>query len=369
MPTRTGFGTGGLLSLASPFGDLVQLWLTDLELRDIADNTKDNYRDDLRLHVLPFFEHYTLGEVTTGRVEWFLKSERAVSYSRAKHSRTVLNQLFAFALRHDALPRNPVEGTSRCPGRSTRSTRSPLTRCRRSGPRRLPGAPDPGWWGRAPTGRSATRSRCCWAPRCSPARRSPCAAATSSTAPGGWWPMFAAPWCTGRAAAPSAKTIPRLTPPSGRSRCRSSRPRCCAVAIARVPPGERQRTIFANRAGGPLSEHNFRRTFREFLVLTGLADSGISPRWYRRTGATVLARGLGIDVATAHLGHTSKAITEGYYIEPDRSIDFTPARVLEATLRPRDPDGALLARPETDEEDRLLDTIDPSDRDDSAGPA
>ena len=62
--------------------------------------------------MLPFFEHYTLGEITTGRVEHYLKSERRISYSRAKHARTVLNQPFTFALRHDAMPRNPVEGTS-----------------------------------------------------------------------------------------------------------------------------------------------------------------------------------------------------------------------------------------------------------------
>jgi hypothetical protein len=60
-----------------------------------------------------------------------------------------------------------------------------------------------------------------------------------------------------------------------------------------------------------------------------------------------------------HLGHTSKAITECHYIEPDRTVDFRPADVLEATLRPVDPDGALLARPGTDGEDSVLDSIDP----------
>ena len=120
---RPGYGSGGVLSLASPFPDLAELWLADLEVRDISEGTKDNYRDDLRLHVRPFFEHYTLGEITTGRVEHFLKSERRVSYSRAKHARTVLNQLFRFALRHDAMPRNPVEGTSGWRGRRTRCRR------------------------------------------------------------------------------------------------------------------------------------------------------------------------------------------------------------------------------------------------------
>lgn len=38
---------------------------------------------------MPAFEHFTLGEITTGRVEWFLKSQAAHSYSRAMHSRTM----------------------------------------------------------------------------------------------------------------------------------------------------------------------------------------------------------------------------------------------------------------------------------------
>ena len=94
-------------------------------------------------------------------------------------------------------------------------------------------------------------------------------------------------------------------------------------------------------------------------MLAGLDDSGITPRWYRRTGATVLARGIGVEAAAAHLGHTSKAITEAHYIEPDHAIDFGPAEVLQRTLRPVDPDGTLLARPGTDEEEEVLDAIDP----------
>jgi len=74
----------------------------------------------------------------------------------------------------------------------------------------------------------------------------------------------------------------------------------------------------------------------------------------------VLARGLGVDAAATHLGHTSTVITESHYIEPDRSVDFGPARILDLTLRPVDPDGALLAHAETDEEEALLDELDPS---------
>lgn len=66
---RRGFGHGGMLSLSSPFADLAALWLADLKSRVLAAHTKENYRDDLRLHVRPVFEAYTLGEITTGRIE------------------------------------------------------------------------------------------------------------------------------------------------------------------------------------------------------------------------------------------------------------------------------------------------------------
>ena len=134
--------------------------------------------------------------------------------------------------------------------------------------------------------------------------------------------------------------------------------------LAEMTPQQSEQTIFANRAGGVLSQHNVRRTFRQFLVIAGLESSGITPRWYRRTGATVLARGLGVEAAATHLGHTSTSITEAHYIEPDRKIDFAPAAVLDLTLRPHGPDGSLLARPDTDEEGRLLDRIDPREDDD-----
>jgi hypothetical protein len=71
---RPGHGSGGLLNLSSHFTDLAELWLGDLERRDISEGTKENYRDDLRVHVGPYFENYTLGEITTGRVETFLKA-------------------------------------------------------------------------------------------------------------------------------------------------------------------------------------------------------------------------------------------------------------------------------------------------------
>jgi hypothetical protein len=41
---------------------------------------------------------------------------------------------------------------------------------------------------------------------------------------------------------------------------------------------------------------------------------------------------MGSDAAAAFLGHSSTAITEGHYIERDRTIDRTPAAHLERTF-------------------------------------
>ena len=110
--------------------------------------------------------------------------------------------------------------------------------------------------------------------------------------------------------------------------------------------------------GGPLSPYNVRRTFREFLEIAGLADTGISLRWYRRTGATVIARGIGTDAAAAFLGHTSTVITEA----------TTSSRIVLSTRRLRrtsnvrcdrtSPDGSLLANRPADREDELLAVVD-----------
>ncbi|MGB3184512.1 MAG: hypothetical protein WBG36_09885 [Ornithinimicrobium sp.] len=110
--SRPGVESGGVLSPSSTFVEFAELWLTDMEVRDLAEGTKQFYRDQMRLHVRPAFEHYTLGEITTGRVEWFLKSQAALSASRAKQLRTLINLMFSFALRHDATSGNPVQGTS-----------------------------------------------------------------------------------------------------------------------------------------------------------------------------------------------------------------------------------------------------------------
>lgn len=189
LVNRVGHGNGGQLGLASAFGDHVASWLADLELRELAESTKESYRDQVRLHVLPAFEHVTLGEVTTGRVEWFLRSETAISHSWARQSRTMLNPLFGFALRDDALARNPVEGTSSLPNPRNQPRALTLEQIAAIRMAAATGVPIPAGLGRSRTGRCGTSSRSCSALLCASARCWPCDRAMSRTLRTAWsWP-------------------------------------------------------------------------------------------------------------------------------------------------------------------------------------
>lgn len=361
---RAGMALSGQLSRSSRFTTLADLWLADLEVRDLADGTRDHYQDMLRLHVRPAFENFILAEITTGRVERFLKAEHAVSYSQASKCRTILNLLFAYALRHDAISRNPVEGTSplaRPKGAPKALALDQIAKLRHAAAtwRTEPGLPGPKSDGQV---RDLIEVLLGTAMR--PGEVLALRPCDITDGPRG---MVA--HVTGTVVYRKKKGVVRQSHPKTDASDRHVPvPEFAAKVIRRrlktINAADRERTVFANRAGGPLNPYNVRRTFREFVVLAGLEGTGISLRWYRRTGATVLARGLGTDAAATFLGHTSSKITEGYYVEPDLTVDHAPAALLDRTLRSDGADGALLAKPTVESEVDLLDEIDQLEDDD-----
>lgn len=358
---RPSLPSSGVLQPTSSFADLADLWLADLEMRDLAGNTKENYRTCLRLHVRPAFEHYTLAEVTTGRVEWFLAKQAKVSPSQAKQTRTMLNMLFGYALRHDAIARNPVEGTSQL--RRTKATPQALTLEQVAAIREaaLKWRSEPGLPGPKPDGQVRDIIEVLLGTAMRPGEvlaLRPCDIEDRRIGM-----IVSVNGTVVQRNGNGAERQPR--PKTDASIRRIPVPEFAATVLRRrigdMPGDSRTRTIFASRNGGPLSPYNVRRTFREFLQIADLRGSGISLRWYRRTGATVIARSIGTDAAAAFLGHTSTVVTEGHYIEPDRAVDPTPAAHLERTLRPTEPDGSLLARVPADREDELLAAVDRED--------
>ena len=122
-------GVGESLTASSPFPLLAAAWMEDVMLDvDRVQGTKDTYQRALRVLVLPYFENFTIGEVTVGRIELFLREQRAQSYTRAKHSRTILGMILAFATRREIIPRNPMKETTRMRALRTRRRRSRATR-------------------------------------------------------------------------------------------------------------------------------------------------------------------------------------------------------------------------------------------------
>lgn len=103
-----------MLTPDSLFGDLVTYWLADLDLENrLAPSTRVGYEQSMYALAMPAFEHLTLREIGVARCDMLLKQLGQLSYSRAKRARVVLRLAFGVAVRHEVLPRNPLDSVSR----------------------------------------------------------------------------------------------------------------------------------------------------------------------------------------------------------------------------------------------------------------
>jgi integrase len=331
---RTG-GAADSLTADSPFAALAEAWLEDLRLDvDRSDGTKEVYERELRSLVLPTFEHFTVREVTVGRVERYLKVQRAKSYARAKHSRTILSMVMAFAVRHEIIARNPVKETSRM--KKPKTTPKALT----------------------PEQISAIRLA---------ARNWRTEGGTKGPKPDGQVRdlievMLGTATRIGETLALRKCDVDMTVDPprvhingtilvrKGTGALRQAHPktdesnRVVAVPafaaevirqrLAKIAGEDGEHLLFFTKRGTPLAPHNARRTFRDILRDAGLEGMEITPHAFRRTGATLLANEVDLQTAADVLGHASTATTKEHYAEPDRSVNPITATVLQR-LAPR----------------------------------
>ncbi|WP_225733591.1 hypothetical protein [Pseudoclavibacter sp. CFCC 13611] len=102
------------MSTDSLFPELVAYWLEDMEIEDrVTRTTRNLYERDMRTLVLPAFKDLTLREIGVAHCDYVLKQLAGCSYSRAKHARVVLLLALALAIRHEFLPRTPMNHVPR----------------------------------------------------------------------------------------------------------------------------------------------------------------------------------------------------------------------------------------------------------------
>lgn len=106
-----GLGADGITS-NTKIKALVEEWLREAELRRLSTSTMRIYRSSARLHINPYMGEWLIREATTRRVDRVIKDHIAKgldSQALRKH----LNQVFDLAVRHDALPSNPVASVAK----------------------------------------------------------------------------------------------------------------------------------------------------------------------------------------------------------------------------------------------------------------
>ncbi|MGI9018524.1 MAG: hypothetical protein ACR2HR_15725 [Euzebya sp.] len=102
------------ISPDSAFGELVEYWLEDLDLEGhLAPRTREFYEWVMRKVVEPAFKDLTLREIGVACCDRFLKHLAKSSYSRVRKARSVLRLAFALAVRHEILPRSPLDHVAR----------------------------------------------------------------------------------------------------------------------------------------------------------------------------------------------------------------------------------------------------------------
>jgi len=106
-----GLGADGITP-STKINVLVAEWLREAELRRLSTGTMQIYRSSARLRINPYMGEWLIREASARRVDRVIKHHIAQgldSQALRKH----LNQVFDLAVRHDALPSNPVASVAK----------------------------------------------------------------------------------------------------------------------------------------------------------------------------------------------------------------------------------------------------------------
>ena len=324
---------GTSLTSDSTFDKLVAYWLADMELEDrLAVATRDRYAYHMRQLVLPAFGLLALNEIGVARCDTLIKQLGKLSYNRARQAKNVLRLVFGLAVRHEIIPRNPMDGVARL--------------------HKPPHSPD----ALTPEDVEAIRLA---------VRLWEGGIAVSGPKPDGQLSAIIEVMLGTSARIGEALTLrrrdvdvtgprptvsihgtivtPRGVPPyrqdhpkTVKSRRTMAVPSFTADAIrlrlAKMTDLSPDALIFCSRNGTPLTMANVRRQLRHVMELAGI--EGVTPHKFRRTVATAINESADVELAAELLGHTDSKITIQHYIRRNEMVDPITADLLEQAFAP-----------------------------------
>jgi integrase len=290
----------------------------------------------MRTLVSPAFDSLTLREIGVARCDRFIKELGKRSYNRAKQARVVLRLALELAVRHEVLPRNPMDHVSRLrrephiPDALTAPEvnviRAAIARWE-SGAGHVSGPLPDGQLGAIVEVMLGTSARI--GEVLAIRRRD---VDITSAVPS----IRLAGTIVSRNGEP---TFRQDHPKTAKSRRIVALPTFASDAVRRRLANagglELDALLFQSREGTPLTTGNVRRQLRR--VLGGVGIAGVTPHMFRRTVATAVNDNAGVELAAELLGHTDTRVTVMHYIQRRELVNPETAALLDRAFK-RDED-------------------------------
>ncbi|MRG58811.1 tyrosine-type recombinase/integrase [Agromyces sp. CFH 90414] len=339
------FSTGGGSGLTpdSTIAQGVERWLEQVRARakagSLSFSTYEVYETAARMIIVPRFGAVRFEQLTVGRCDRMIQDIlQTESISKARRARTVLSLLCGYAVRDDALPRNPVRDVQRLPTSAKKD--SVLTTEQISGVRNLmkkwrerrPDGPRPNYRALVDgmdimLGTSLRIGECLALRRCD-------VDITSSP------PTLVV---SGTVVSNKTEGIYRKdSPKRARQRRTIALPSVAAAAVRyrlALADSGGEAFLFPTKTGKAMSVSNYERLLRSFIAdeRESLMELGVdvdeyTTHIYRRTSATLVERAAGITLASRLLGHANEQITRGSYVVSAEQVDPVTAEILDEVL-------------------------------------
>lgn len=343
--TRHSTGAGIGLTPDNTIAEGVERWLDQVRTRakagSISFSTYESYETAARMILVPRYGAVRFEQLTVGRCDRMLQDILATeTLSKARRARTVLGLLCGYAVRDDALPRNPVRDVQRLPmSPKKESVLTPaqiadIRKLMRNWRRKRPdGGPRPNYRALIDgmdimLGTSVRIGECLALHRCD---------VDITTSP----PTLIV---NGTIVSNKAEGIYRKdTPKRARQRRTIALPTLAAeavrhrLALAHSGPDA---FLFPTSSGKAMSVSNYERLLRSFtsdkrerLTGIGVDVDEYTTHIYRRTAATLVERAAGLTLASRLLGHANEQTTRASYVVSAEEVDPVTAEILDEVLR------------------------------------